>query len=46
MPIQIQCTSVVIRNDSLDRELKGGTDGFGAITPNALNYGHPRQIKI
>ncbi|MCC9609505.1 hypothetical protein LOC68_04880 [Blastopirellula sp. JC732] len=38
MPIQIQCTSVVIRNDALDRVLEDGAAGFAAIAPNAMSY--------
>ncbi|MGB7325941.1 MAG: hypothetical protein WBD31_13785 [Rubripirellula sp.] len=39
MPIQLQFTSVVIRNESLDRVL--GDDGgkFETIAPNAISYG-------
>lgn len=36
MPVQIQCTSVVIRNDALARVL--GDDGFATIAPNAMSY--------
>lgn len=31
MPIQIQCSSVVVRNDALDRCLEGGAEQFGEI---------------
>ncbi|TWT30568.1 tetratricopeptide repeat protein [Blastopirellula retiformator] len=39
MPIQIQCTAVVIRNDALERVLEDGAAGFAAIAPNAMSYG-------
>ncbi len=38
MPVQILCTSVVIRNDALDRVLEGGAAEFGSIAPNAMSY--------
>ena len=38
MPVQIQCTSVVIRNDALDRVLEGGSKNFETIAPNAMSY--------
>lgn len=38
LPVQLQCTSVVIRNDSLDRVLDGGSENFGSIAPNAMSY--------
>jgi tetratricopeptide (TPR) repeat protein len=38
LPVQIQCSSVVIRNDALDRVLDGGAKGFDAIAPNAMSY--------
>ncbi|WP_145419562.1 tetratricopeptide repeat protein [Planctomycetes bacterium K23_9] len=42
MPIQLQCTSVVIRNEALDRCLDGGAANFGSIAPNAMSYGDDR----
>jgi len=36
LPIQIQCTSVIIRNDALNRVLDGV--GFEAIAPNSMSY--------
>lgn len=42
MPVQIQCTSVVIRNDALDRVLDGGSENFGSIAPNAMSYSDDR----
>lgn len=38
LPVQIQCTSVAIRNDALDRVLEGGADNFDSIAPNAMSY--------
>ncbi len=38
MPVQIQCTSVIIRNVALDRVLEGGSADFGSIAPNAMSY--------
>ena len=38
MPVQIQCTSVVIRNDAMDRVFDDGSSGFDAIAPNAMSY--------
>ncbi len=38
MPVQIQCTSVVIRNDAMDRVFDDGASGFEAIAPNAMSY--------
>lgn len=37
MPVQIQCTSVVIRNEALSRAL-GEDVGFESIAPNAMSY--------
>ncbi len=42
MPVQIQCNSVVIRNDALDRVLDGGSENFGEIAPNAMSYSDDR----
>lgn len=42
MPVQIQCTSVVIRNDALDRVLDGGAGSFGEIAPNSMSYSDDR----
>lgn len=42
MPVQIQCTSVVIRNDALDRVLDGGSKNFAEIAPNAMSYSDDR----
>ena len=38
MPVQIQCTSIVIRNDALDRCLEGGSANFESIAPNQMSY--------
>ncbi len=38
VPVQIQCTSVVIRNDAMDRVFEDGSNGFDAIAPNAMSY--------
>lgn len=39
VPVQLQCTSVVIRNDALERVLEeGAAAGFDAIAPNAMSY--------
>ena len=42
MPVQIQCTSVIIRNDSLDRVLDGGSQSFGELAPNSMSYSDDR----
>ncbi len=42
MPVQIQCTAVVIRNDALDRVLDSGAAGVGEIAPNAMSYADDR----
>ena len=42
LPVQIQCTSVVIRNDALDQVLDGGAENFGTIAPNAMSYSDDR----
>lgn len=38
MPVQIQCTAVVIRNDALDRCLDGGSSEFPSIARNSICY--------
>lgn len=38
MPVHIQCTAVVIRNDALEHVLEGGAANFGEIAPNAMSY--------
>ncbi|PQO26655.1 tetratricopeptide repeat protein [Blastopirellula marina] len=38
MPVQIQCTAVVIRNEALERVLEDGAAGFEMIAPNAMSY--------
>lgn len=38
MPLQVQCVSVVIRGDALDRVLEDGRSGFADIAPNAMSY--------
>jgi len=42
LPVQIQCTSVVIRNDALDRVLDGGAENFSSIAPNSKSYSDDR----
>lgn len=39
MPVLLEGTAVVIRNDALDRCLDGGASGFYSIAPNAMSYG-------
>lgn len=39
MPLQLQCTSVVIRNAALDKFLDGGAENFSSIAPNSASYG-------
>ena len=38
MPIQIQCTSVVIRNDALERVMSDGASAFEELAPNVMSY--------
>ncbi|GAA5509345.1 tetratricopeptide repeat protein [Novipirellula caenicola] len=38
MPLLIQGTAIVIRNDALDRCLPGGAADFVSIAPNAMSY--------
>ena len=38
MPVQVQCASVVIRNDALDRCIEGGSEGFSEIVPYSIWY--------
>lgn len=42
LPVQIQCVSVVIRNDALDRFLDGGSKAFKTIAPNSMSYADDR----
>ena len=42
MPVQIQCVSVVIRNEALDRCLDGGSSNFSSIAPNSMSYSDDR----
>ena len=38
LPVQIQCTAIVIRNDALEHALDGGAANFAEIAPNAMSY--------
>ncbi|WP_442509655.1 tetratricopeptide repeat protein [Novipirellula sp. SH528] len=38
MPLLIQGTAIVIRNDALDRHLPGGAADFVSIAPNAMSF--------
>lgn len=39
MPVLLEGTAVVIRNDALDRCLEGGAENFHSIAPNAMSFG-------
>ncbi|WP_161604684.1 tetratricopeptide repeat protein [Roseiconus nitratireducens] len=39
MPVLLEGTAVVIRNDALDRCLEGGAAEFSSIAPNAMSFG-------
>ncbi|WP_372896672.1 tetratricopeptide repeat protein [Stieleria sp.] len=39
MPVLLEGTAVVIRNDALDRCLEGGASDFHTIAPNAMSFG-------
>jgi tetratricopeptide (TPR) repeat protein len=39
MPVLLEGTAVVIRNDALDRCLEGGAEDFHSIAPNAMSFG-------
>ncbi|OYP38371.1 tetratricopeptide repeat protein [Rhodopirellula sp. MGV] len=39
MPVLVEGTAVVIRNDALDRCLEGGAADFHTIAPNAMSFG-------
>ena len=39
MPVLLEGTAVVIRNDALDRCLEGGASDFHSIAPNAMSFG-------
>ncbi|MCA9139730.1 MAG: tetratricopeptide repeat protein [Planctomycetales bacterium] len=39
MPVLLEGTAVVIRNDALDRCLDGGASSFHTIAPNAMSFG-------
>lgn len=39
MPVLLEGTAVVIRNDALDRCLDGGARAFDTIAPNAMSFG-------
>ena len=38
MPVLLEGTAVVIRNDALDRCLEGGAEQFQSIAPNAMSF--------
>lgn len=38
MPIQIQCTAVVARNDAINRVLDGGPDAFCELSRSGMSY--------
>ena len=39
MPVLLEGTAIVIRNDGLDRCLEGGASEFHSIAPNAMSFG-------